>query len=285
MDARLRLGIVSDAHVAPADTPPTSWHGPFDFAGAVERLEHAASRFAEEAVDGVIMLGDLTHAGDAPSLERGLAALAEAGRPIWLAPGNHDVACEGDAGPMRARGRDATGAGTALVDGLRLAVLEIESRRCGTCFGLRTPPATAAWGDDPTLLASHFPALSCASGLAARGLRYAGDLIDASEFADALLGRPAPTVVLSGHLHVRDAYARGRVLQLLFPPVIESPFECAIVEVNARDDHLRIRRQALPLYPARVRRASLLDLPIEEWAFVGARWSPSPASRPIAPGR
>ena len=54
------------------------------------------------------------------------------------------------------------------------------------------------------------------------------------EQAAALLqARVGPTIVLAGHIHVRDAHAEGRILQLVQAALVEPPFEAAVLDVCA----------------------------------------------------
>jgi len=261
---RLRLGIVGDVHVAPAGEPPESWHNVYDFEGTTGRLRRAAERFAEADVDGVVVLGDLAHHGDAASLDRGLACMWQAARRLWLAPGNHDPAllrhAAGSAAP-----------GGRVAPGVRVEVLEVERGEAG--YESRPLLRPGEWGDDLTLLASHFPLVSCAAAVEARGLPYAGDLADRAACLSALLARRAPTVVLSGHLHIRDTCSTGPVLQLHFPALVEHPFECSIVELDDAEGATRLRREAIALHTAPSIRDPIFVPAVECWDFDGSDWT------------
>ena len=52
----------------------------------------------------------------------------------------------------------------------------------------------------------------------------------------ALERRRAPTVVLSGHIHARDALTAGPVLQLTQAALIEAPYEASVVRVAVTGD-------------------------------------------------
>jgi 3',5'-cyclic AMP phosphodiesterase CpdA len=215
----MRLGVVTDVHLVFAGSEvegsrvphPEGW----DFAATEGALEAVVERFGEEGVDGVVVLGDLSHHGDDATLDRALGLLGRLDCELWAAPGNHDVGLSADA---LGRALERTGRRSG---GAALSVLEIESEDwIMSCRARSAPPESA-------VIASHYP-------LVARN----GDpvspehLVDGRELLAALHARTSPTVVLSGHLHTRDAYADGPVLQLLFPALIESPAECSILELE-----------------------------------------------------
>ncbi len=113
---------------------------------------------------------------------------------------------------------------------------------------LRQPPDVEAWGQAPTVLISHFPALSLATPITASGFPYPGDLIDRQELEDRLTARAAPTVVMSGHVHARAADARGCVLQLTCGAMVEPPYECAVIDVDRADGGtVTVHRQSIRL--------------------------------------
>lgn len=248
----LRLGVVSDLHYAPSPDPTLAFHNPFDVAGVLGRLRQALAWFARERADAVVVLGDLAEAGDAASIAAVLEVIAAYwDGPVWVVAGNHDRLADDAAldaaiasvGCDRIRALSATG---HRLGGVRLAGLD---RRL-----LAWTAAAAAWGDDPLVLVSHHPLLSRAAAFTARGLRYAGDLPGNEALAGLLLARPALTVVINGHLHARDTYAHGAVVQLTVAALVEPPFGATIVELGAQgvgewgeDRGWTVRRRALSL--------------------------------------
>ena len=258
----LRLGVVADVHVAPLGEPPARWHNDYDFVGAPERLRRAVAFFAEEGVDGVVALGDLTHRDDEESRLQVQSLLAGWDGPLWVVPGNHDLAA-GLASANESADLEAPGA--------RLAGLDIQEADDG--FRATSVLPVDSWKDDLTILASHFPLISRADELASRGLPYAGDLVARDALLAALVSRAAPTVVLSGHLHVRDACSSGSLLQLSLAALVEHPFECAIVEVSSGGDLPLVTRRAEPLATvAHAERDPLLAPATESWGFTGEDW-------------
>ena len=86
----MRLGVVTDVHLAQVPHATARWHNEFDFAGAGRRLRESLHLLSECEVDAVVVLGDLTESGDRASLDQSLAILATVGLPTLLVPGNHD---------------------------------------------------------------------------------------------------------------------------------------------------------------------------------------------------
>jgi 3',5'-cyclic AMP phosphodiesterase CpdA len=253
----MRLGVVTDVHlvfegssVEGSRVPdPDGW----DFAATEGRLQAVVDRFEQEDVDGVVVLGDLSHHGDEATLDHALTLFGRLPRSLWVAPGNHDVGLSADA-----LGRALDRAGRASPNGRRLDVIEIESADWIMSCRARSAPAVDAWGDELALIASHYPLIPRDGEEPAPP----NHLEDGRELLEPLLARPAPTLVLSGHLHTRDAYADGPVLQLLFPSLIESPSRCSIVELE--DGGVRLRRVTVGLDSGATS--------LEDWEFDGGRW-------------
>jgi predicted phosphodiesterase len=277
----MRAGVLTDIHVSLDPERRASWHNEYDFAGVRARLRQAAELFVAEGVDCVLTLGDLAHDGDAPSLREALAPLAS-GAPLFVVGGNHDgprptAAIEAlTLDGIRLPGWRALRAADARVAGVRA-----ERREPGHWAAAR-PPAIATWGDELVLLATHFPLLSLAAEVRARGMPYAGDLAGRAALADALVGRPAPTVAVCGHLHVRESSVSGTLLQLASGALIEPPFEATIVDARLAGDGLRVTRVAQELGSAPERREPRLAPAEETWQFNSrAGWRRSrPGSRP-----
>lgn len=266
----VRFGILSDLHAVQDVTRRAAWHNPYDFAGVEERRERALELFAEAGVDRLLLLGDLAHDGDLPSLRRmldpGLPAV-----PALAVGGNHDGARPTDQ-LARAGGSSLTLPGwRALGHGpLRVAGVRVVRRAKGRWAAAR-PPALATWGADPVLLASHFPLLSRTTALAERNLRSPRDLIDRAAVAQPLLARSAPTVVACGHLHVRDSAVVGSVLQLSFGPMVEPPFEATLLELAVGRGVVELTRVAHELGKAHEDRDPRLVAARERWRFEPAR--------------
>lgn len=226
----LRLGVLGDVHLTSDPTAQGSWHNAYDFAGLPGRLTDAVQVFQTAQVDAVCLIGDLTHHGSTDGLGPLSRALGHLDVPVLAVAGNHDAGGQQmltDALPLA---RAATPAGQRIA-GWRIAGIQVAP---GGWFGARaqTPPATEDWGTDPVVLLSHFPLLAHAAGLAERGMPYPGDLLGRGAIEQTLAARPAPTIVLSGHIHARASSHQGRVLQIIQGALVEAPYECTVIELT-----------------------------------------------------
>jgi hypothetical protein len=266
----IRFGVLTDVHAVQDVTRRASWHNQYDFAGVEERRGRALELFAKEGIDRLLLLGDLAHDGDLPSLRRMLRPSALDARLLAVG-GNHDGARPtgqlARAGPesLTLPGWRAVRHGPVRVAGLRVA------RRAKRRWASARPPALATWGDAPVLLASHFPVLSRAAVLAERKLPYAGDLIDRASVAEPLLARGAPTVVACGHLHVRDSASSGSLLQLGLGAMVEPPFEATVLDLSVGDLSLEVNRTAHELGEAAEQRDPRLSPREQSWIFEAGR--------------
>jgi predicted phosphodiesterase len=281
----LRVGVLSDTHVVQDVSRRASWHNAYDFAGVEHRLRRALDLFAGEGVELLLLLGDLAHDGDAPSLRRALAP-ALGGSTAFVVGGNHDgarptaaLAALGMNG-LRLPGWRALSVG----EGMRVAGVRVV-RRAGRGWAAARSPALLTWGEGPVLLATHFPVLARAGAMREHGLPHPGDLVNRASLAEPLLARRAPTVVLSGHLHIRDSAASGSLLQLGFGALVEPPFEATVLEIEGDAAALSIGRAAHELDRAEEGRDPRLVPAREIWSFgpAAAGWRrevrPPPAAR------
>jgi len=242
---RLRLGLLGDLHLV--EDPSCSsgaWHNAYDFAGVPARIDRALARFEHARVDAIVLLGDLCHDGSRAALGPLAERLRNIPGPILAVAGNHDI---GGRGALQ----ETFGDSVTLVDpdGVRIAGALIVGVHVasGGWFAARLedPPNVAAWPPEPVVVLSHFPLLSHANRLADLGLPYPGDILNRAHIQAQLMARPAPTIVLSGHIHTRDESAAGRALQLTQGALVEPPYECSIVEMTT-DPVMSVRRTAIP---------------------------------------
>jgi hypothetical protein len=229
----VKLGLVADLHVAPVPHAPARWHNDYDFEGVCRRVQAALSALADEAVDAVAVLGDLTNAGDDASLDTVLGLLSASGLRTLVVPGNHDCEVTPDA-LSRATGRangsvHTLGPSPLEVAGLPVTGVALSRPLAGRGFGAADLPELDGRA---ALVVSHFPVVSRRERVREAGYKYAGDLVGLEDLAGHLTGEPAPVIAVSGHLHVRDAVACGKVLQILVPAMIEPPYECGVLEVG-----------------------------------------------------
>ena len=216
-----------------------------------------------------MLSGDISSGGDLESIADVLGALS--GVPVVAVTGNHDVD-EGE-GVLAAAVSDGSALAqpAGVVHGpLRVAGVQVMASDGG--FATVVGPETAAWGDGLAVFVSHFPAISRAEMFAEQDFKYPGDLRDRETLLERRWpARAAPTVVLCGHIHARDSHAEGRVLQLVGGALIEAPYECAIVDVDA--DALEVTREAHPLGGPAVERTPVFAPERETWRYDGLVWT------------
>jgi hypothetical protein len=160
----------------------------------------------------------------------------------------------------------------ALHDGVRVAGLALKGENNGNSAGARDVPPVAAWGDDPVLWAIHHPALSLRERCAENSLKYAGDLSNQAAVAAAVHQRSAPTVLIHGHLHLRDENLTGALLQLSFASLIEPPHEIGLLTIMRDDGALRLFRGSAPVAPHAAERLPLLSPDATAWTFRSGCW-------------
>jgi predicted phosphodiesterase len=206
-------------------------------AGVLNRFRAALRLFRAEGCDVLVLLGDLTHLGDDESRSAVLTACDEEWTgPVLVVPGNHDpaeVGCPGDVDVVRNHLPQIA---------FNRVLLEARSSRARFEDELESLRARVS------VVVSHYPLLSRRSFIETRGFRYAGDLENRDELVDDLLGRPGPTLVLCGHLHVRESFVRGSILQLSIASIVEPPYECNVLDLDMQKaDSGSVIRTAVPL--------------------------------------
>jgi hypothetical protein len=142
------------------------------------------------------------------------------------------------------------------------------------------PLPVADWGAAPAILLTHFPILSRLTACRDAGLKYAGDLTNRAELAAALAARPAPTIVLHGHLHVRDAVAEGTVFQIGCAALVEPPYELAILDLDRADGRIEVRIVREAVADAGDARLPVLVPERGAWTFDGKSWTPGSSFAP-----
>jgi Calcineurin-like phosphoesterase len=268
----VKLGLITDLHVAPVPHAPARWHNDYDFDGVCRRVQAALSALAGEGVDAVAALGDLTNAGDDDSLDTVLGILSASGMRTLVVPGNHDCEVAADA-LSRAVGR-ADGAVQTLspspqqIAGLPVAGVSLSRPPAGRGFGAASLPELDGGA---TLVVSHFPVVSRRERVTEAGYKYAGDLVGLEDLTGHLVGERGPVIAVSGHLHVRDAVVCGRVLQIMVPAMIEPPYECAVLEVGG--DPLAVTYRAIAVEPTPPELEVPLLMPADgRWALGASGW-------------
>ena len=267
MTHALRLGVVSDLHYVRDGGPGLAYHNPFDVPGVLARLAAAIDWFGRERVDALVLAGDLSDDGERAALMKVLGTVAERWRgPTFAVAGNHDRRVHDDALAEVLRHRASDRIVLARPEGVLLGGVRVAGP-CDRPFAWTE--ATAAWADDPVVLISHYPMLSRAHVFAEHGYRYAGDRPDHRSARDALRARRAPTIVVHGHLHARDSYRCGTLLQLSVAALVEPPFEATIIDVVSDRTTTSVRRRARSLADDLIVQAPVLA-PADETATLRA---------------
>lgn len=259
----MRIGLISDVHwMTEQPASNDAWHGPGEYAGALDRVRLALEHFARGHVGVIALGGDLAHRGDLQSLTEALTACHGASAPVLVATGNHDISQSPH--QLEQAHRAASDANLSLVtptgmtcDGVRVAGVHVGEIQGWFRPRLSSLPSTAGWGEEPVVLLSHFPVLSFAAIIAENGLAYPGDLLDRQDLQAALTTRALPTIVIGGHIHARATRTEGPILQLTVGAMIEPPYECAVIEIDhtapdkviVRRDNIRLHGTSSPLDP------------------------------------
>jgi hypothetical protein len=111
-------------------------------------------------------------------------------------------------------------------------------------------------------------------------LAYAGDLVNREELRAQLSRTQDSRIIVCGHLHVRDSVACGTLLQLGIGPLVEAPYECAVIDVDVDEDGtVRLTRESVSLetdWPDLTPTA--LVPPVERWSWRDRAWCRSGAA-------
>jgi predicted phosphodiesterase len=257
----MRIGLLSDRHCDLAPSRERSWINRYEPLELPRRLDAAIEIFSAERPDFVLLLGDTTELGDREAFDFVFSRVRKSSSPpIAAVAGNHDcgaavavvagnvdgvdhdaLATSARAHDIRLLARDSTSmAGAAL---LGVGITQAAAGSAEFHGTLSAPPRDGSFD----IVASHFPLISHESEITAAGLPYSGDLVNRAELESLLRQSGVPTVVLSGHVHSRCSAASGNVLQVTVASMIESPFECTLVDIDSAGDSISVRRRAFTL--------------------------------------
>jgi hypothetical protein len=269
----VKLGVLTDLHLCPPGTPPDGCHNPYAFDQAESMLTDAIAAHIADGVEAIAVLGDLANRGEVAEVRRAADLISGAGVPVWLTGGNHDrdedpELLETLASELGTNLRITWPEGV-IVDGIRVAGLPITSAGGGSPWHVDRLPVEA-WGDEPVVLLSHFPVLDREREIRAAGLTYVSTFENREAVAAPLLARTAPTVVLHGHLHLRDLATEGPVLQIGCAALIEPPHERVVIDISGDGSQVRIRH--LPVMASPDVRLPVISPAMSEWWFEGVRW-------------
>ncbi len=273
----MRLVAFSDPHIAPRGTPPAHWHNAFRFETTCDRLRKSVDIARSHGADAIALLGDLSHLGDKESCSFGVDIVASSGLDVWIVPGNHDslpntatvaLTVEKLSNP-KVRVADAAG---EVHQHCRVAGSDLAPTHLAPQPFSMTRPSVADWGGEFVIWLTHYPVLSSRRRLAQAGFAYPGDAEGHEQVADILSGRTAPTLVLNGHLHARDASSFGTVLQASVAALIEPPFEVMLVDIEPADENTLVRIQCVSVEDPGDEHLPVLVSAETSWSFQGGRW-------------
>jgi hypothetical protein len=238
-------------------------------------------RCEEEDVDGVLLAGDLSQSGDGESLEAGVRMAVETGLKVWAVAGDHDCFERIDSLPeaVRRAGADnvrlATPEGEAVGEGTRIAGFSVTIGSRSYAAGSDGKPDVSEWRDEFVVWITHFPMISFSKKISRAGLTYGNDLEDLEEVARSLLERSAPTVVVNGHIHLRNTLAERGVLQVSCQGLVEPPFEVTFLDIESEDERTVVRTESVALVPSLSVRLLTFSPPRQEWVFEAGAWRPT----------
>lgn len=235
----IRLGVIADPHVSLDRVEDAAWHNRYRLADARDRLVTALAHPLIADADAVVLLGDLAHFGDAATLSFVVEATRNTGRPAVLLSGNHDVLEDG------VRLWDFT-LPTPPIDLLASAGLVVEVHQVTALARAGWQPfdvASSMLIDDargpqsPLLVLTHFPVSGALeSRCRDAGFLYAAHLAQLAPPPPTAIRAGRPTVVLSGHLHLRGVAVDGDLLNIVFAALVEPPYEVARVDIDTGPD-------------------------------------------------
>jgi predicted phosphodiesterase len=281
----VKLGVLADLHWSAAPEVRACFHAPYDFDGLAERCAATVDALVARGCELLVVAGDLTHAGDMASCDAVLdCILSGSPIPVAVVEGNHDVLVDRRLVGHRTAVRDGWRRAAVVADEQFVALRAVGVEREGRWArdrGVGAVPAHCL----ATVAVSHYPLVPHAERLAAAELPFPGELFERAMLLDQLAVAPVPTVVLSGHLHVRDAFAHRSVLQLCVGSLVEAPYEAAIVDVDPFAEVVRCTRIGSGGAAAAARGAEpwLLAFPEEGWTFADNAWRRSEIGAPARP--
>lgn len=290
----MRIGVLADSHVAIDDRRlvPEAWHNPYRLADSLERFAAALDHPLVTSADVVVVLGDLVHWGDQPSLRAVVDASGERDQPVLLLSGNHDV-LERDVrleqvvreagranvwSPCAGEPPDALTAPFARA-GLGLQVIEVieQSPSDGRPFGVAARRLLPGAPGGAGVVLTHFPLLSFRWRAVEAELLYSGNLRDLAAEPDLDRGWGA-TLVLNGHLHIHAVRSKESVLQISFGALVEAPYEVSTVDVTVRDDALEVAYESASMREVTEEKVPVLDASSGVHRLALARAATTPAS-------
>lgn len=278
----MRIGVIADSHVAVDERAhqPAAWHNPFRLVDALDRLVAALEHPHVRGADLVVVLGDLAHYGDRPSVRAVVDAVASCAQPVVLLSGNHDVIEPG------VRLEDevlAVGASHVWSPKVESVPARLRALFEGEGLGLQVVEVMAEWPAPdqpfaveartvvdglrgaPGVTLTHFPLVGFQARCEGAGFLYSGHL-DQLAVAPDLEPGWSSHLVLNGHLHVRAVSLEAATLQLSFAALVEAPYEVAAVDIARRADALDVSYECASVRAVDEDKVPVLDPPTNRWA-------------------
>lgn len=279
-EAQVRLGIITEIHIVPPGTPEGVWHNPFLFDQAEELFSRAVQRCAEQQVDAIAILGDLTHFADPGSFAKVRRVLEQVELPVYVLPGNHDL--DTTDCPLAAFQHaldlphvTIAPRTLALTPQIDLMLVGLEPGGEGRGYAAVSPRQVTGNDAKLTVALTHFPAYAMKKRLADAGLKHAGDLVNREPLLEAIASTPGPVLIVNGHLHVHATIAAGRMLQLSVAALIEPPHDVSLLSIGFDDaGNPWVTRQASGLFEVPGVSLPVLSDRAECWQFEESGWRP-----------
>jgi predicted phosphodiesterase len=277
---RWRLGVVSDAHLSPATAEPYIWQNTVDLPHSAELLDAGIGWLAEQAIDTLVLLGDLTEAADPASFAAIRERAISLGVAVAAVPGNCDVdpkdrslsGFEAIVGDRVFTGPGLFGFGADWM----LELLQLEAAGPKQLRGVRHVEAGVSQYGARVVL-THYPVLDLEPELLAAGFRHSGNLANRAEIEADLRALEMPVVVIHGHLHIHDARSSGNLLHLSCGALIEPPHHVSTIEIATDDDGITIERRAHVVREDPTDRLPVFAPSHQRWAWSGSSWGTLPA--------
>lgn len=273
---RSRLGILSDIHCAPSTAQPYTWQNTVDLPHSCELLDAGIAWLAEQRIDILVLLGDLTEAADPGSFAVVRERATALGVPVLAVPGNCDVGWDDRSlTAFHAIEGDRLSTELGLVDLGSGRALELVGLAAGSeskrLRGVRNADAGFP-AHDLRIVLSHYPVLDLEPELTSAGFRHPGNLTNRADFEQALRKLGSAVIVVHGHLHIHDAQSSGPLLHLSCGPLIEAPHLVYVIDLDIDDEYVGVRWRAHSVRQDGIDRLPVFAPLDQSWAWSGAAW-------------
>lgn len=274
---RFRLGILADIHCAPATAEPYTWQNLVDLPHSAELLDAGLAWLAEQQLDALVLLGDLTETADGESFQHVGARAISLGTAVAAVPGNCDV----DADDRALAAFEAVQQSTLVISpdvvgigpGRVLELVHLAPQPDSTLLLGVQSPNTASVPHSARIVLSHYPVLDLQTELAAAGFRHSGNLANRAEIERDLRALEMPVMVIHGHLHIHDARISGNLLHLSCGALIEPPHLVSVIELTFDGDRIEVGRTAHSVRHDGVERLPVFAPLDQHWVWDGTGWS------------